>query len=114
MPNLATVEDLPAHLLHRQNSSAPELWSLLDTVTDPEIPVVSIWDLGILHDISVDQETITVTITPTYSGCPAMHEISNDIKSALLSAGHPKVIVRTLNSHLPGLQTGSHLLGKIN
>jgi ring-1,2-phenylacetyl-CoA epoxidase subunit PaaD len=59
----------------------------LEAVTDPEIPVLTIADLGILRDVSVDGDTVNVTITPTYSGCPAMNMIRLDIEAALARAG---------------------------
>jgi ring-1,2-phenylacetyl-CoA epoxidase subunit PaaD len=59
---------------------------VLDGVTDPEIPVLTIADLGILRDVSVHGDTIEVTITPTYSGCPAMNMIRLDIETALARA----------------------------
>lgn len=59
----------------------------LETVTDPEIPVLTIGDLGILRDVSVQGDSVEVTITPTYSGCPAMHVIALDIAIALARAG---------------------------
>lgn len=54
--------------------------AVLGEITDPEIPVLTIADLGILRDVSVRDDTVEVTITPTYSGCPAMHEIETDIR----------------------------------
>jgi len=65
----------------RRNSSCPELWLKLDEVKDPEIPVLSLWDMGILKDIQKDNDKVTVTITPTYSGCPAMDIITEDIQN---------------------------------
>jgi ring-1,2-phenylacetyl-CoA epoxidase subunit PaaD len=59
----------------------------LEAVTDPEIPVLTIADLGILRDVSVDNDVVEVTITPTYSGCPAMSLITLEIKTALARAG---------------------------
>jgi ring-1,2-phenylacetyl-CoA epoxidase subunit PaaD len=59
----------------------------LETVTDPEIPVLTIADLGILRDVSVHDGIVEVTITPTYSGCPAMNVITLDIETALARAG---------------------------
>ncbi len=56
-------------------------------VVDPEIPVLTIDDLGILRDVQFDADEVVVTITPTYSGCPAMRQIEDDIASALTSAG---------------------------
>jgi ring-1,2-phenylacetyl-CoA epoxidase subunit PaaD len=59
----------------------------LEQVTDPEIPVLTIADLGILRDVSVHDDTVDVTITPTYSGCPAMNMITLDIETSLARAG---------------------------
>jgi ring-1,2-phenylacetyl-CoA epoxidase subunit PaaD len=59
----------------------------LEEVTDPEIPVLTIADLGILRDVSVQDDTVHVTITPTYSGCPAMQVIALDIETSLARAG---------------------------
>ena len=67
---------------------------VLESVTDPEIPVLTIADLGILQDVSVDEDTVQVTITPTYSGCPAMNLIALEIETALARAGI-KARVRT-------------------
>jgi ring-1,2-phenylacetyl-CoA epoxidase subunit PaaD len=71
---------------------------VLATVTDPEIPVITIADLGVLRDVQVDGGHVTVTITPTYSGCPAMDEIRADIRSALAAGGVDDVEVRTVLS----------------
>ncbi len=60
--------------------------AVLDAVTDPEIPVLTIADVGILRDVSVVDDTVEVTITPTYSGCPAMSVISLEIETALARA----------------------------
>ena len=56
----------------RQNSPHGMLWDVLDAVCDPEIPAISIWDLGALQDLQVIDDAVVVTITPTYSGRPAM------------------------------------------
>lgn len=65
-------------------------------VRDPEIRVLTIAELGILRDVQLRDSTVTVTITPTYSGCPAMDVIREDIVSALRRAGYPDVTVRTV------------------
>ena len=66
-------------------------------VLDPEVPVLTIDDLGILRDVILDERGhVLVTITPTYSGCPAMHAIEADVRAALAAAGHPDVTVRTV------------------
>lgn len=70
--------------------------SALATVTDPEIPVLTIDDLGIVRAIETDGGRVTVTITPTYSGCPAMDVIQSDIVAALEAEGFADVDVRTV------------------
>jgi len=71
--------------------------AVLAGVPDPEIPVISIEDLGILRSVEIDRNgAITVTVTPTYSGCPAMEEIRVDILAALHARGWPDVVVRTV------------------
>lgn len=61
---------------------------------DPEVPVLTIEDLGVLRDVAVDGDAVTVTITPTYSGCPAMDTIRDDLVLALTAAGFAAVDVR--------------------
>ena len=70
------------------------LFELLSSVVDPEIPVLTLQDLGVLRDISVDDGEVTVTITPTYAGCPAMQTMRTDIENALLEAGYQQIKVR--------------------
>lgn len=60
-----------------------EIWQLLEQVADPEIPVLTIVDLGIVRTVEIIDTICIVTITPTYSGCPAMHMIEEEIKKAL-------------------------------
>jgi ring-1,2-phenylacetyl-CoA epoxidase subunit PaaD len=65
---------------------------ILTQVTDPEIPVLSIQDLGVIRNVESDNDEIVVTITPTYSGCPAMEVIEEDIKSILSKEFKTKTI----------------------
>jgi ring-1,2-phenylacetyl-CoA epoxidase subunit PaaD len=68
-------------------------------VLDPEVPVLTIADLGVLRDVTVDGDgRVTVTVTPTYSGCPAMDVIRRDVEAAVRAAGFPEVEVRTVLS----------------
>ncbi|MDZ7660653.1 1,2-phenylacetyl-CoA epoxidase subunit PaaD [Fodinibius sp.] len=60
-----------------------EIWELLSEVEDPEIPVLSIIDLGIAREVSIDGDKVMVRITPTYSGCPAMKAIEQEIEKTL-------------------------------
>lgn len=80
-----------------------DAWAAAATVTDPEIPVLTVADLGILRDVTVTGDAgagtaVTVTITPTYSGCPAMGRITADLTAALRSAGVDEVRVETVLS----------------
>lgn len=71
-----------------------EVRRLLESVVDPDIPFLSIADIAILRDVSVAESgSVTVTITPTYSGCPAMGVITDDIGTALRSGGYQDVSV---------------------
>lgn len=73
-----------------------EIISALDEVMDPEIPVLSINDLGILRTVQVKDNNITIEITPTYSGCPAMETIKEDILSVLSKYGMKNVQVKQI------------------
>ncbi len=64
------------------------------TVTDPELPMLTLEDLGVLRDVAVDGDTVTVAITPTYSGCPAMATMRDDLVHRLTDAGFDDVRVR--------------------
>ena len=68
------------------------LWEVLEGVADPEIPVVSVVDLGIVRDVSPER----VTITPTYTGCPATQVIERDIRDALDAAGYRNVSIENV------------------
>lgn len=70
-------------------------WEVAAGVPDPELPMVTLADLGILRAAVADGDTVTVTVTPTYSGCPAMREISADLSRRLRAAGWARVEVRT-------------------
>ncbi len=76
----------------------PNLLRLLEAVPDPEIPVVNIVELGIVRRAELRGSEVTVTITPTYSGCPAMREIERSIQETLNLAGFPDVHVETVHS----------------
>jgi ring-1,2-phenylacetyl-CoA epoxidase subunit PaaD len=73
--------------------SEESLWELLREVKDPEIPVLSVLDLGIVRDVKINGEKIEIVITPTYSGCPAMDVISMDIRLKLIEKGYRDVVV---------------------
>ena len=73
--------------------------AVLDTVMDPEVPVLSVRELGIVRDVEVDGAGgVTVVVTPTYSGCPAIDVIEHDILAALRAAGIADAHIRTVYS----------------
>ena len=69
------------------HATIDDVWAALDHLTDPEIPVVTLRELGILRDIRETANGIEVVITPTYSGCPAMGQIEDDVRASLQQAG---------------------------
>lgn len=88
----------PAAPLARATAArTEELWRALGTVVDPEIPVVSIVELGIVRDVVYTNDECVVTLTPTYSGCPATRVIETDVRAALARVtGMPVRIVTAL------------------
>lgn len=70
------------------------VWGWLDEVPDPEIPVISVVDLGIIRDVAWDGDTLEVAITPTYSGCPATGIINMDVETALRARGIDNIRLR--------------------
>ena len=74
--------------------STDEVWSWLAEVPDPEIPVISVVDLGIVRDVAWEGDTLAVTVTPTYSGCPATAVIDLDIETALRARGLERIALR--------------------
>ena len=76
-------------------STTDKIWNLLKEIPDPEIPVLTIHDLGIVRKIDEINNEIIVTITPTYSGCPAMNQFEADIVTTLNKYGYDKVSIVT-------------------
>jgi ring-1,2-phenylacetyl-CoA epoxidase subunit PaaD len=74
------------------------IWSLLEEVSDPEVPVLSVVDLGIIRDVRSEGEAVEIVITPTYSGCPAMDMIRMNIRMVLLEHGWKEVKLTTVLS----------------
>jgi len=68
----------------------------LHEIPDPEIPVIDIVELGVIRDINSQNDSIEVTITPTYSGCPAMKQMEDDIKKKLSEKGYKEVKIKTI------------------
>ncbi len=74
------------------------IWAWLEEVKDPEVPVLSIIDLGVVRRVEAEEKKVEVTITPTYSGCPAMKVIEDDIIALLEEKGMEEVTVKTVLS----------------
>lgn len=70
------------------------VWEILEEVKDPEIPVVSVVEMGIIRAVEVDGETVQVTMTPTFAGCPALQAMRDEIEARLLAAGVGQVKVK--------------------
>ncbi|WP_116521272.1 1,2-phenylacetyl-CoA epoxidase subunit PaaD [Achromobacter insuavis] len=77
------------------SASIEQVYAWLQEVPDPEIPVLSVVDLGVVRDVAWDGDACVVVITPTYSGCPAMREITEDIRQVLARHGVGEVRVET-------------------
>lgn len=84
MPN-AAARDVPV-------TRAQAAWAVLDTVLDPEVPAVSVCELGIVRDVVAHDHALEIVLTPTYSGCPATEVIAHDVQAALVGAGLGPVI----------------------
>ena len=78
------------------DSRREEILAWLDEVKDPEVPVLSIRELGVLRDVEVSGDDVVVVMTPTYSGCPAMHAMEVDVVATLARHGVPNVRVKTV------------------
>ncbi len=87
------------HKIPTHSKNIPsEIWEILKGVVDPEIPVLTVVDMGIIRDVVVSENNVEITITPTYSGCPAMEAISRDIEAALTQKGYANVRIKSILS----------------
>jgi ring-1,2-phenylacetyl-CoA epoxidase subunit PaaD len=82
----------------KNSISKSEIFQILKQVKDPEVPVLDIAELGVLRDVSFDDDKFLITITPTYSGCPAMNAIEQEIKSTLKENGIENFSIKTIFS----------------
>jgi len=91
------IDAVPAahaeRLAARRRAADDSLWALLDCVKDPEVPVLSLWELGVLQDVRREGDTVVVVLTPTYSGCPAIDAMEQDVRARLAAAGHADVVI---------------------
>jgi ring-1,2-phenylacetyl-CoA epoxidase subunit PaaD len=78
--------------------SSQDAWQVLAEVKDPEIPALSILDLGIVRYVELEGDTLRVVLTPTYSGCPALKVIEQEVASALRNRGFRSIVVDTILS----------------
>lgn len=85
-------------MLHTTDIATQPVWTILENVMDPEVPVLSVLDLGIVREVKVNGHEVEVTITPTYTGCPAMDTIKTTIQMELLAAGYSPVSVKQVLS----------------
>ena len=82
-------------MVEAETITEAQIWGWLEDVPDPEIPVISVVDLGVIREVQLSDGGAVITITPTYSGCPAMSIISLDIELALAKRGLEKVSFKT-------------------
>src|SRR5215831_4515269 len=85
------AKSLPRSPMVRTPNVEREVWSWLEEIMDPEIPVLSICDLGIVRNVRWEETELVVTITPTYSGCSTMAVITDEIRATLQKRGVTKV-----------------------
>ena len=76
--------------------SIQNIWKILEQVTDPEVPVLTITDLGIVRDVKLNSDEVEIIITPTYTGCPAMDMIAMNIKLALIENGYSNIKITSV------------------
>jgi ring-1,2-phenylacetyl-CoA epoxidase subunit PaaD len=89
------ISGRPGH----EDSGVADAWAVLASVADPEIPVLSVVDLGVIRTVALDSNgELRIGVAPTYSGCPATATIHADIKSALTAAGFGNVVVKSVIS----------------
>ena len=85
-------------MVTEKNISVDAIWKILKDIPDPEVPVLTVLDLGIVRNVLLNNNEIEVVITPTYSGCPAMDMIAMNIRMALLENGFKNVKITTVLS----------------
>jgi ring-1,2-phenylacetyl-CoA epoxidase subunit PaaD len=71
-----------------------QIWKILEEVKDPEVPVLSVIDLGIIRSIKTSDDKVEITVTPTYSGCPALDVINMDIRLKLIEKGYRNISIQ--------------------
>ena len=79
-------------------AARPDARAVVAQVVDPEMPMLTLDDLGVVRGVEADGDAVTVTITPTYSGCPALEVMRDDLRARLTEAGYSRIEVRTVLS----------------
>lgn len=92
------MTDIAAKAAPDASDDLARIWEIVSSVADPEIPVLSIVDLGVLRDVRIVDGLVEVDITPTYSGCPAMNLIALNVEAALEDAGYMWPRIKTVLS----------------
>ncbi len=87
-------------MTRQELTSEEAVWKLLDEVKDPEIPLLSILDMGVVRSVEVIDHAVAIVITPTFVGCPALEAMQRDINRRVTDAGFAKVTV-TISFDLP-------------
>ncbi len=82
----------------RPGGGRPDARAVVAEVVDPEMPMLTLDELGVVRGVEADGDAVTVTITPTYSGCPALEVMRDDLRACLTTAGYVRVEVRTVLS----------------
>ncbi|PRW62248.1 1,2-phenylacetyl-CoA epoxidase subunit PaaD [Actinopolyspora mortivallis] len=86
-------------MVTREHEDVAAARAVAETVTDPELPMLTLADLGVLREVDLAEDgAVEVTVTPTYSGCPALAEMRTDLRRRLAEAGYPRVRVHTVLS----------------
>ena len=80
---ISEMQYIPRKYPDAKNGSVDQVWDILNQVPDPEIPVISIVELGVVRDVKFINDCCIISITPTYSGCPAI-KLEDDIKTSLI------------------------------
>lgn len=78
----------------RASDRAAEVWKALGEVADPEIPVLSLVDLGVIRSVQVQESGVEIEMTPTFTGCPALERMKEDVEMKLKSKGFESVVIR--------------------
>jgi len=99
VPEASSLEDLPDGPLDLPMPEHADfaVWQLLESVCDPEIPVLSLREIGVLRAVNRQPQGLQIVITPTYNGCPAMEQMQDDVRECLKAAGLKAEVITRLS-----------------